>query len=76
MKYRETLVAMLVLVAVYGAIAHCTGCVLPGDATSNAELEYRAALLRCVDKAKTLPESKACRSQVDGEYLARDGGAQ
>ena len=29
---------------------------------------YQAALLRCVDQAQTLAESKACRQLVDAQY--------
>ncbi len=68
MKYRATIVAIAVLLAFYACVAYpSSGCWLPGDDASNAELAYRAALLRCVDKATTLAESKACRKQVDAE---------
>jgi hypothetical protein len=68
MKYRETLAAAIALVVMFAALGYCSGCAwLPGDDASDAELRYRAALLRCVDKATTLAESKACRKQVDAE---------
>lgn len=47
-------------------------------ASTAAEAAYGAALLRCVDQARTLPESKACRQRVDREWgivqFAPDGG--
>lgn len=44
-----------------------------------AEAAYGAALLRCVDEAATLAESKACRERVNAEWqisetVAKDGG--
>lgn len=66
------LAAAGVAVVVIRTIAGCHG--LPGDSTTDAELAYRATLLRCVDKAKTLAESKACRRQADLEWLTQDGG--
>lgn len=45
-----------------------------------AEASYAAALLRCVDKAKTLEESHACRDKVRLEWnvveTVTDGGAR
>lgn len=38
---------------------------------AGAEASYAAALLRCVEDAKTLAESKACREKVDRAW----GGA-
>lgn len=47
-------------------------------AGASAESAYTAALLRCVDKAATLAESRECRRHVDGDYgitqVTRDGG--
>lgn len=57
-----------------------TGCPQPSAAAQNAtEAAYGADLLRCVDKATTLAESKACREQVDLKWgivhtIAKDGG--
>lgn len=74
---RQFVAAALALFAVLWLVAHCAGCgLLPGDSTTDAELAYRASLLRCVDKAATLAESKACRRRVDLEYLTQDGGAR
>ncbi len=42
---------------------------LPGDEASDAELQYRAELLRCVDRATTLQESKDCRRAVDRKFF-------
>ncbi len=40
-----------------------------------AESDYTARLLRCVDKAETLSESKACRASVDKDLgVNKDGG--
>ena len=43
-----------------------------------AEGAYGAALLRCVDEATTLAESKACRARVDEAWgitqTGKDGG--
>jgi hypothetical protein len=35
---------------------------------TTAESAYTAALLRCVDKAETISDSKACRAQVDKQF--------
>ncbi len=55
-----------------GLVAYCTGCL-------SLEERYTAALLLCVEQAKTLAESKSCRRVVDGEYgiaqtVRKDGG--
>ena len=76
MKTRETVVAVVLLLAFYACVAHVTGCGwLPGDTTTQAELAYRAELLRCVDAATTLAESKACRKSADAKWNV-DGGAK
>ena len=73
---RQFVATGLAVFALLFIVGHCTGCAqLPGDDASDAELQYRAMLLRCVDKAKTLPESKACRKQVDESLgVNQDGG--
>jgi hypothetical protein len=48
-------------------VAHCAGC------APSAESAYGAALLRCVDKATTLADSRACRRDVDAKWGV-DGG--
>lgn len=45
----------------------CQAPLPPGAATA-AEGAYTAALLRCVDQAKTLSDSHACRQKVDSEW--------
>lgn len=57
------------------------GCKDPEQAGSvAAEASYGAALLRCVDQAMTLAESKACRARVNREWhiteAVKDGGDQ
>lgn len=37
----------------------------PTEAQAATEAAYGAALLKCVDEANTLAESKACRAKVD-----------
>lgn len=59
------------------AIAKCTACGTPAQDASEAA--YTAALLRCVDKAETLAESRMCRRTVDAQWgitevVAKDGG--
>lgn len=49
------------------------GCV--GAAKTTAEATYGASLLRCVDEAHSLAESKACRAKVDAAW-GIDGGAK
>lgn len=49
------------------------GC--SGPAKTAAETAYGASLLRCVDEARTLAESKACRAAVDARWGV-DGGAR
>jgi hypothetical protein len=45
-----------------------------------AEHSYGGALLKCVDDAQTLAESKACRARVDREWgvtsTVRDAGGE
>jgi hypothetical protein len=41
---------------------------------ASAEATYEGEMLKCVDDAKTLEESKACRAKVR-ERWAVDGGA-
>jgi hypothetical protein len=66
---RQTIATVLVLFAVFAIVGHCVGCAPT----------YTAAQLRCVDKATTLAESKACRRAVDAEYgiaetITKDAG--
>lgn len=62
-------VALAMLV---GSLCQCA----PGSAEKvAAESAYTAALLRCVDAAKTVEESHACRKQVDAKFGV-DGGVK
>lgn len=80
MKTVRSLIAMsLALFALAWIVAPCTGCSRPPTAAqAAAEGAYGAALLKCVDDAKTLAESKACRARVDAEWgvvqAGKDGG--
>ncbi len=71
---------VLLLIGIVGFLAaHCLiGCA-SRDAAA-AEAAYTADHLRCVDKATTLAESKACRADVDRRYgivqTTKDGGAR
>ena len=53
-------------------------CASRSTTSQAAEAAYTAELLRCVDKATTLHESKACRADVDRKLgitqTAADGG--
>lgn len=52
------------------------GCKSPEQAPATAaESAYTAALLRCVDQAKTLEESRECRRKVDLAW-GIDGGSR
>lgn len=55
----------------------CQACITSRHA---AEAAYTAALLRCVDEASTLQQSRECRRHVDEDYgvtvTSRDGGGQ
>lgn len=63
---RETVAFVaVVLVAVLG-LAMCRPPGSAGEAA--AEAAYAGELLRCVDKATTLAESKACRAEVDRRW--------
>lgn len=67
-SYVARFVALLFgLLIAYLVISQLWGC-------ASAEDAYRAELLRCVDKARTLPESKACRASVDARWGISDGG--
>lgn len=53
----------------------CSNCADAKPAPIAAESAYTAELLRCVDKATTLAESKSCRKNVDSAFGV-DGGAK
>jgi hypothetical protein len=69
---RSTLPFALCLFALGCIVGHCVGCTAPPQATTAAQAAaegaYSAALLRCVDEAKTLAESRACRAKVNAEW--------
>lgn len=75
---REWIACGLALFALGFIVAHCDGCALFQEPAHAAEAAYTGALLRCVDEAKSLAESKACRKRVDDEWkitqTATDGG--
>ncbi len=59
------------LFVLLGALAACSPA-------ATAEADYTARLMRCVDKAETLAESKSCRAGVDtklGVNQKKDGGS-
>ncbi len=66
----------LTLLMFIGAIL-CIARIIAGCSAGHvaAESAYGADLLRCVDKATTLAESKACRRAVDVRWGV-DGGSR
>lgn len=69
----------IVLFAIGCVVAHCVGCGPTQAAKDAAETAYTAELLRCVDTASTLEESRTCRKGVNArwgvvETVAKDGG--
>lgn len=61
-------------------VLHATGCPAPEPLTPQekahvADTTFGKEMLRCVDKAETLEESKACRAAVR-ERWGVDGGAR
>jgi hypothetical protein len=79
-SFGETVALALALVAIAAlfSFGHC-GCRGPEQAGATAaESAYTGALLRCVDDARTLAESRACRQRVDAEWgiTEREAGAR
>ena len=69
-EYVSKLVAIILfLLFVFCIINHVWGC---GGET--AEARYGAELLRCVDKAETITESRACRAGVNERWGITDAG--
>lgn len=69
--------ALTVLLFVGAVLLVCrvlAGCTAPAKAA--AETAYGASLLRCVDQAATLAESKACRARVDAAWGVDGGGTK
>lgn len=73
---------MVAVVVAVGTILASISCSEPKQAgEAAAEGAYTGALLRCVDAAKTIDESRACRARVNAEWgivekAAADGGAR
>lgn len=76
----KTLIPLTIGIFGWGClVGACSREVPPTAAQAAAEGAYGAALLRCVDDAKTLAESKACRARVNAQWqivetVAKDGG--
>lgn len=68
---------MRLIVAAALCFAACTGGLVAACASNQAVAGqvYGAELKACVDQAKSLAESKACRAKVD-ERWAVDGGVE
>jgi hypothetical protein len=74
-----TLTLFAVAFAVSSGMEACTPHRFDDTAATAAESAYTADLLRCVDKAATLAESRACREVVDAKWgithvRTKDGG--
>ncbi len=52
----------------FGVTEGCRPTQAPNEAQVATEAAYGASLIRCVDEAKTLAESKACRAKVDAAW--------
>lgn len=74
MRTKETVVALLALVFVYGLIAHCTGCI---DAYKPeiAAAGYQAQQMRCVEQYADKEHIDACRERVRTAWASRDAGS-
>ncbi len=66
----KTFIPTVLALFALGCIAgHCAACSGPSQAAATAaESAYTAELLRCVDTAKTLAESRSCRQSVDARW--------
>ena len=63
------------IAAMVGLLAISTACgLLSAGGASLADAAYTADLQKCVQNAKTLPESRACRDEMDRRYGV-DAGA-
>lgn len=74
----KTIQVAICLWALLFTVESCKGS-QPTEAQVATEAAYGAALLKCVDEAKTLAESKACRAKVDEAWgistaFRRDAG--
>lgn len=70
-KYYVGIVIALTAVACF--FTQCLGCASL-KSSGGIEAAYTAALVRCVDKATTITESRACRAEVDRAYGVKDAG--
>jgi hypothetical protein len=74
---QEMIAAVIVLVALLFILGHWCGCALFREPTMG-EAAYTGELLRCVDEASTLAESRECRARVNARWriteTARDAG--
>ena len=74
----STLGMILALYALGFIVGHLTGCKPSQLGATAAESAYTGELLRCVDNANTLAESRACRADVDLRWgivsVGKDGG--
>ena len=66
---RETVAAAALVALVAAGASYCTGC--SPRTPAQAEAAYTAELLRCVDQAHTLAESRACREGVNKRWGVR-----
>lgn len=76
---REAFTVALAFVALLFVLRLCSGCKSPEQAGATAaESAYGAQLLRCVDQATTLEESRACRKRVNLEWgiVEKEAGAR
>ena len=60
--------SMLITGSLIGHLCGCRAEQAQTAAQAAAEGAYTAALLRCVDDARTLAESRACRARVNAEW--------
>jgi hypothetical protein len=65
---KQTVGFALALFALGCCVGHVAGCRPEQFGATAAESAYTAALVRCVDDAKTLAESRACRQRVDAQW--------
>lgn len=76
---KHTIAMGFALFALGCLVHHVAGCRTPVPPEA-AEAAYGAALLRCVDDAETLAESRSCRAKVNAEWgiveTVTDGGAR
>lgn len=67
----QMVTAVLSVGSVVAAVVLLSGC-----GGLSLDDKYRAKIGMCVEEAKTLAESKACRQLVDAEFGVYDGGVR